>query len=50
MQTSQASPRKTPFHDVMAEQGAEFTELFGSLWPDHFGDVDAEYRAQREAV
>lgn len=42
--------RKTPFHSVMEELGAEFTELFGSLWPDHFGDVEAEYRAQREAV
>lgn len=50
METSQSTVRKTPFHDVMAEQGAEFTELFGSLWPDHFGDVDAEYRAQREGV
>ena len=38
------------FHDVTAELGAEFTELFGALWPDHYGDVDAEYRAQRESV
>jgi len=49
METSPTTARKTPFHDVMVELGAEFTELFGSLWPDHFGDVDAEYRAQREA-
>lgn len=50
MEPSQTAARKTPFHDVMAEMGAEFTELFGALWPDHFGDLDAEYRAQREGV
>lgn len=50
METSKTAVRKTPFHDVTAELGAEYTELFGSLWPDHFGDVDAEYRAQRETV
>lgn len=51
MQTSNSSiAQKTPFHDVMAGFGAEFTELFGSLWPDHFGDIPAEYRAQREDV
>src|SRR5581483_641069 len=50
MQTSQTAARKTPFYEVMAELGAEFTELFGALWPDHFGDLDAEYRAQREGV
>ena len=49
METSETTLRKTPFHGVMAELGAEFTELFGSLWPDHFGNIDAEYRAQREA-
>lgn len=50
MEMNRSTARMTPFHDVMAELGAEFTELFGSLWPDHFGDVDAEYRAQREGV
>ncbi|MFD5228794.1 aminomethyltransferase family protein [Streptomyces qaidamensis] len=50
MENRKSSARKTPFHDVTTELGAEFTELFGSLWPDHFGDVDAEYRAQRESV
>lgn len=50
MEPTQYTARKTPFHDVMAELGAEFTELFGSLWPDQFGDVDGEYRAQRESV
>lgn len=50
METNQTTARKTPFHDVMTDLGAEFTELFGSLWPDHFGDVEGEYRAQREGV
>jgi aminomethyltransferase len=50
METTQTAARRTPFHDVMAELGAEFTELFGALWPDHFGDLEAEYRAQREGV
>ena len=47
---STEGPLTTPFHDVMSGYGAEFEELFGSLWPAHFGDVDAEYRAQREGV
>lgn len=46
----QSTPRKTPFHEAAAELGAEFTELFGSLWPDHYGDVAAEYHAQRHGV
>jgi aminomethyltransferase len=50
METTDITARKTPFYDVMAELGAEFTELFGALWPDHFGDVDAEYDAQRQGV
>lgn len=50
METTQTAARRTPFHDVMAELGAEFSELFGALWPDHFGDHEAEYRAQREGV
>ena len=45
-----AEARKTPFYDVTAELGAEFTEYEGYLWPDTFGDVAAEYRAQREDV
>jgi len=44
------TPRKTPFHDATAELGAQFSELFGSLWPEQFGDLDAEYRAQRTDV
>lgn len=50
METTQTEARKTPFHDVTTDFGAEYTELFGSLWPDHYGDVPAEYRAQRESV
>lgn len=50
MEASDVGVWKTPFHDVMSEAGAEFTELFGALWPDHFGDLEAEYRAQREDV
>ena len=50
MESRPSEPRRTPFHDVTAELGAEFTELFGSLWPDHFGDVEGEYRAQRSGV
>jgi len=50
MESSETALRKTPFHEVTAELGAQFTELFGALWPDHYGDVAAEYRAQREGV
>lgn len=50
MSDSSPTARKTAFHEVTAELGAEFTELFGALWPDHYGDIDAEYRAQRETV
>lgn len=50
METSQTTARTTPFHEVTTELGAEYTQLFGSLWPDHFGDIEAEYRAQREGV
>jgi aminomethyltransferase len=50
LETNQTTARTTPFHDVTSELGAEYTELFGSQWPDHFGDVDEEYRAQRQSV
>jgi aminomethyltransferase len=50
METDAPEPRTTPFHEVTAELGAEFTELFGALWPDHFGNVPAEYAAQRHDV
>ncbi|MBS1843037.1 MAG: aminomethyltransferase family protein [Actinobacteria bacterium] len=45
---AESSARKTPFHDVFAELGGEFVEYIGGYWPDHFGDVPAEYRLQRE--
>lgn len=50
MSGSQQTAKKTAFHEATAALGAEYTELFGSLWPDHYGDVDAEYRAQRHGV
>ncbi|OUS83504.1 aminomethyltransferase family protein [Rhodococcus sp. NCIMB 12038] len=50
MSNSQTTTKKTAFHEATAALGAEYTELFGSLWPDHYGDVDAEYQAQRQGV
>lgn len=44
----ETTARKTPFHDVFAELGGEFVEYIGGYWPDHFGDVSAEYKLQRE--
>lgn len=50
MSSSQTTAKKTAFHEATAALGAEYTELFGSLWPDHYGDLDAEYQAQRHGV
>lgn len=44
------APRTTAFHEATSELGARYTELFGALWPDQYGDLDAEYRAQRHDV
>jgi aminomethyltransferase len=45
---SEVEPRKTPFHDLLVGYGGQFAEYDGALYPDTFGDFEAEYKAQRE--
>jgi aminomethyltransferase len=40
----------SPFADVEAAAGATFSERFGVVLPDHYGDSAAEYHAAREAA
>lgn len=42
--------RISPFHPVTSERAAGFQEEVGWLWVTNYGDVDAEYRAVRDAV
>lgn len=42
--------RQTAFHAITSTKAAGFMEEAGWLWVTNYGDVDAEYRAVREAV
>lgn len=43
-------PVRSVWHDVQAEQGAEFEDFDGWLWTSTLGDPLAEYRAIRNDV
>ena len=43
-------PIRSVYHDVQAEQGAEFEDFDGWLWTATLGDVAAEYEAVRKDV
>jgi aminomethyltransferase len=43
-------PVRTAFDGPQRELGCEFTDWEGWLWPNHFGDPEAEHRAVREGV
>jgi glycine cleavage system T protein (aminomethyltransferase) len=42
--------RISPFNQITADRAAGYQEEVGWLWVTNYGDVDAEYRAVREAV
>jgi aminomethyltransferase len=42
--------RETAFHPITSRTAAGYGDEAGWLWVTNFGDVDAEYRAIREAV
>jgi glycine cleavage system aminomethyltransferase T len=44
------SAKGTAFKKAQEERGIEFLEWEGWLCPAHFGDVDGEYLAVRNAV
>jgi aminomethyltransferase len=50
MSTESGEGRRTAFHEIMAPAAAGFVEEAGWFWVTGFGDLDAEYRAVREAV
>jgi aminomethyltransferase len=41
--------KRTAFHDVQEQLGAEWTDWEGWAWADHFGDPTAEHEATRNA-
>lgn len=41
---------RSPFAEIEQQAGATFAERFGVMLPEHFGNVEAEYRAVRQGT